>query len=96
MEELPLGLSILINKIKFINALCDTGYSFYGIFDSKFVTKCGLKCMKIVFRNMQGYEGLTNDICNEKILIRFDINWYVENSFCYVVFKLKYDLILGK
>ena len=33
-------LSILINQIKFANILCDTGCLFYGIVDSKFVTKC--------------------------------------------------------
>ena len=55
-----------------------------------------LKGMKIIFRNMQKYNGLTNGVCNEIISIRFDINDYVENSFCYVAFKLKYDLILGK
>ena len=69
---------------------------FYGIVDSKFVTKCGLKRMKITFRDMQKYNVLTNGVCNEIISIRFDINGYIENSFCYVVFKLKYDLILGK
>ena len=45
---------------------------------------------------MQGYDGLTNGVCNEIILIRFDINGHVENSFFYVALKLKYDLILGK
>ena len=45
---------------------------------------------------MQGYDGLMNGVCNEVILIRFDINGHVENSFCYVAPKLKYDLILGK
>ena len=52
--------------------------------------------MKITFRDMQGYDGLTNGVCNEIISIRFDINGHVENSFCYVALKLKYDLILGK
>ena len=52
--------------------------------------------MKIIFRNMQGYDDLTNGVCNEIISIRFDINDHVENSFCYVGLKLKYDLILGK
>ena len=45
---------------------------------------------------MQGYDGLTNGVCNEIISIRFDINGHVENSFCYVAPKLRYDLILGK
>ena len=89
-------LSVLMNQIKFVNALCDLGCLFYGIVDSKFATKCGLKRMKITFRNMQGYDGLTNGVCNEIILIRFDINGHVENSFCYVALKLRYDLILGK
>ena len=52
--------------------------------------------MKIIFRNIQGYDDSTNAVCNEVISIRFDINGHVENSFCYVAFKLKYDLILGK
>ena len=30
------------------------------------------------------------------VSIRFDINGHFENSFCYMIFKLKYDLILGK
>ena len=89
-------LSALINHIKFVNVFCDTGCLFYGIVDSKFVTKCGLKRMEITCRNMQGYDGSTNGVCNEIISIRFDINGYVENSFCYVAFKLRYDLILGK
>ena len=45
---------------------------------------------------MQGYDGSTNGVCNEIIPIRFDIKGHVENSFCYVAFKLNYDLILGK
>ena len=45
---------------------------------------------------MQGYDGSTNDVCNEVISIRFGINGHVENSFCYVAPKLRYDLILGK
>ena len=45
---------------------------------------------------MQGYDGSTNGVCNEIISIRFDINGHVENSFFYVAFKLKYDLILVK
>ena len=96
MDETFFILSILINQIKFVNVLCDTGCLFYGIVDWKFVTKCGLKRMKIIFRNMQGYDGLTNGVCNERISIRFDINGYIEHSFCYVAFKLKCDLILGK
>ena len=85
-------LSVLIYHFKFANAFCDTGCLFYGIVDSK----CGLKRMKITFRDMQRYDGLTNGVCNEVVSIRFDINGHVENSFCYVAFKLKYDLILGK
>ena len=96
MDEPPFVLSVLINQINFIIALCDTGCLFYGIVDSKFVTKCGLKRMKITPRDIQGYDGLTNGVCNEVESIRFDINDHVENSFCYVTFKLKYDLILGK
>ena len=87
-------LSILINQIKLVNVLCDTGCLFYGIINLKFVTKCGLKRMKINFRNIKRYNGSTNGVCNEIISIRFDINGHVENSFCYIVFKLKYDLIL--
>ena len=88
---------ININKSnKFINALCDTGCLFYGIVDSKFVTKCGLKGMKIIFWDVQKFDGLTNGVCNEMVSMRFDIiNSHVENSFCYITFKLKYDLILG-
>ena len=52
--------------------------------------------MKINFRNMQKYDVLTNGFCNKIILIRFYINGYIENSFCYVAFKLKYNLILWK
>ena len=89
-------LSVLINQIKFVNVLCDTGCLFYGIVDSKFVTKCGLERMKITPRNMQKYDGMTNGVCNEMVSIRFDINGHVENSSCYVAPKLKYDLILGK
>ena len=88
--------SVLINQIKFANVLCDTGCFYYGIVESKFVTKCGLERMKITLRDMQGYDGLTNGVCNEVVSIRFDINGHVENSFCYVAPKLKYDLILGK
>ena len=61
--------------------------------ESEFVTKCGLKRMNIIFRNMQGYD---DGVCNEIISIQFDINGYVENSFCYVALKLEYDLILKK
>ena len=96
MDGPPFVLSIFINQIKFVNALCDNGYLFYGIFDSKFVTKCGLKRMKIIFRNMQRCDGLTNGVCNEIISIRFDINGHVKNSFFYVAPKLKYGLILSK
>ena len=35
-------------------------------------------------------------VCNEIIFIRFDINGHVENSFCYVALKLKYDFNFGK
>ena len=52
--------------------------------------------MKIIFQNMQKYNGLTNGVCNEIISIRFDINGQVENSFCYFAFKLKYNLNLRK
>ena len=46
---------------------------------------------------MPRYDVSTNGVCNEILSIRFDIiNGYVEKSFCYVVLKLKYDLILGK
>ena len=45
---------------------------------------------------MQGYDELTNGVCNEVVSIRFDNNGNVENSFCYVAFKLGYDLILRK
>ena len=45
---------------------------------------------------MQGYDNLTDGVCNEIISIRFDINGYIENSFGYVVSKLKYELIIGK
>ena len=45
---------------------------------------------------MQKYDGSTGGVCNEIISIRFDINGHVKNSFCYVAFRLKYDLILGK
>ena len=96
MDGPPFILSVLMNQIKFVNVFCDTGCLFYGIVDSKFVMKCGLEHMKMIFRNMQGYDGMTNGVCNEVISIRFDINGHVENSFCYVALKLKYDLILGK
>ena len=72
-------LSILLNQIKIVNVLCDIGCLSYGIVDPIFVTKCGLKRMKITFRNMKGYFGLTNGVCNETISIRFDINGHVEN-----------------
>ena len=52
--------------------------------------------MKIIFRDIKRYDGLTNGVCNKRISIRFDINGHHENLFCYVAFKLKYDLILGK
>ena len=45
---------------------------------------------------MQRYDGLTNGVCNEMVSIRFDINGHFENSICYIFFKLKYNLILGK
>ena len=45
---------------------------------------------------MQRFDGSTNGVCNKIISIRFDINGHVENLFCYVVFKLKYDLLLNK
>ena len=93
MDLPPLLLSVLINQTKFIIVLCDIGCLFY---DSKYVTKSGLKRLKIIFRNMQKYDGLTNGVCNKIILIRFDINGYVENWFCYINFKFKYELILGK
>ena len=96
MDGPPFILSVLINKIEFVNVLYDIGCLFYKIVDSKFVTKCRLKRMNIIFRNMQRYDGSTNGVCNEIISIRFDINGHIENSFCYVIFKLKYDLILGK
>ena len=48
MDGPPFVLSILINLIKFVNVLCDTSYLFYGIIKSKFVTKCGLKRIKII------------------------------------------------
>ena len=96
MDGPPFVLLVLINQIKFVNILCDIGCLFYGIVDPKFVTKCGLERMKIIFRNMQRQDGSTNGVWNEIISIRFDINEHVENSFCYVVFKLKYDLNLGK
>ena len=51
--------------------------------------------MKITFRDIQGYDGLTKGVCNEMVLIRFDINRHVKNSFCYLIPKLKYYLILG-
>ena len=89
-------LSVLVNQIKFAKTLCDTGCLSYGIVDSKFITKCGLERMKITPRDMQGYDGITNGVCNEVVSIRFNINGHVENSFCYVAPKLKYDLILGK
>ena len=97
MEGPFLLLSILINQINFFNVLCDTACLFYKIVNSKFVTKCGLKGMKIIFLNMQKYDRLTNGVCNKIISIRFDINDHVENSFCYVfTFRSKYDLILGE
>ena len=52
--------------------------------------------MKTIFRNMQKYDRLTDGVCNEIISTRFDINGYVENSFCCVALKLEYCLILGK
>ena len=96
MDGPPFVLSVLVNQIKLANALCDTGCLFYRIIDSKFATKCGLERMKITPRDMQGYDGMTNGVCNEVVSIRFDINGHVENSFCYVAPKLRYDLILGK
>ena len=88
--------SVSINQIKFINIFCDSGCLFYGIVDSEFITKCGLERMKITFRNIQGYDGITNGVCNEVVSIRFVINGHVENSFCYVNIKIKFDLNLGK
>ena len=58
-------LSILINQIKFTKVLCDIGCFFYGIVDSKHITKCGLKRIKIIFRTMQKYDGSTNGVCNK-------------------------------
>ena len=52
--------------------------------------------MKITSRDMQKNDSLKNGVCNEMVLIRFDINRYIENSICYVAFKLGYDLILWK
>ena len=46
MDGPPFVISILINQNKFVNVFCDTGCLFYGIVDSKFITKCGLKGMK--------------------------------------------------
>ena len=96
MDGPPFLLSILINQIKFFNVLWDTGCLFYGIVDFESVTKYLLKRMKITPRNMQCYDGSTNGVCDGIILIWFDINGHVDNSFCYVVFKIKYNLILGK
>ena len=96
MDGLPFLLSILINETLFVNALYDIGCLFNGIVDSKFVTKFGLKFMKIIFRNMQRHNDSTNGVCNEIILVRFDINKHVEISFYYVVFKLNYNMILKK
>ena len=52
--------------------------------------------MKIIFRDIQKYVGSTNGVCNKIISIWSEINHHVENLFCYVAFKLKYDMILGK
>ena len=49
MDVPPFVLSVLINRIKFVNALCDIGCLFHGFIESKFVTKCGLKRMEIIF-----------------------------------------------
>ena len=91
LEGPPFILSILINQFKFVNVLYDIGYLFYGIVDSKFIKKYGLKRIKIIVPNMQRYDGLANDVCNKVISIRFNINGHVKNSFCYVAFKLRYD-----
>ena len=50
------------------------GCLFYKIIEPKFITKCGLKRIKINFRDMQNYDGSTKGVCNEIISIRFDIN----------------------
>ena len=36
--------------------------------------------MKIIFRNMQSYDGLTNGVCNEMVSTRFDINGYIDKN----------------
>ena len=38
---------------------------------------------------MQRYDNLKNSVYNKIIFIRFDINGYIENSFCYIAFKIK-------
>ena len=45
---------------------------------------------------MRRYDGLTNGVYNEMVLICFDINGHEEYSFRYIIFKLKYGLILKK
>ena len=82
MDGPPFVLSILINHNKFVNVLCDICCLFYKFVVSKFIKKCGLKRIKIIFRNMQRHDGSTNGICNEIISIRFDINGYIKNMFC--------------
>ena len=96
MDGPPFVLSILVSKIKFIKVLWDAGYIFYVVIDWKFDTQFVLKRMKIIFRKVQKSNCSKNGVCNEIILIRFNINKYIKSSFCSVAFKLKYEFFWGK
>lgn len=96
MDQPPFLVPVLIDQLYYAKTLLDSGCLSYGLIDSKFASKCDLERLKISPRKMDGFEDLTEGVCDEVAVVRLDINGHTERAFFYVAPRLAaYDVILG-
>ena len=97
MESDFIIINILINNIKFISTLIDSGCSCYVVIDKSLVVFMNFKCIKIKPRLLEGIMGGPRLNINKVTCFNIDLDRHKRRIvYTYVIRDLEEPLILGR
>ena len=96
MNKSPFIVSLIVNKEYSALVLVDSGYSSYGLVNSRFASRRNLQRIPITPRPIVGFSETVNSRITEVAKVTIDLDGHREDAFLYMVPSLaSYDIILG-
>jgi hypothetical protein len=95
-EATAFEIDVLLNNNLYARTLADSGYISYGVIKESFASKHRLARYAITPVSIRGYDGTKEQTTSEIVITDMDIGGHKTKKACfYIVWNMKYDLILG-